>query len=62
MNPMVKDFIDLQVQFMEAGLNLTDEAIAILVTNQRVQEIILQGLDDIYVAIKALEGCWEGCR
>ncbi len=52
MNPDVKAFIDLQVEFAEAGIDAGPEAIATLVAGNRLREAIINELADIYQVLR----------
>lgn len=52
MNPTVKAFIDLQVELAEAGLEVSDEAIATLVASAELREALVNELADIHTILK----------
>jgi hypothetical protein len=52
MNPTVKAFIDLQVELVEAGLDVPDEAIATLVASAELREALVNELADICTILR----------
>ena len=51
MKPIAQAFLDLQDEFCNAGVTLSDEAIATLVTSERLKESLVKELGYLYEAV-----------